>query len=119
MGLNVGVYVKKDILILRLKGELDDVSVTDLRMRISNYIDSYKINHLVLNLAELHFLDSSGIGFIIGRYHQLKKRNGDITISNINSKIERIAISIEDIKGAIIDRFQAMDLLYLIGVKIK
>lgn len=90
MGLNVGVYVKKDILILRLKGELDDVSVSDLRTRISNYIDSYKINHLVLNLAELNFLDSSGIGFIIGRYHQLRKRNGDITISNVNSKIERI-----------------------------
>ena len=90
MSLNVGVYVKKDILILRLKGELDDVSVCDLRMRISNYIDSYKINHLVLNLQDLTFLDSSGIGFIIGRYHQLRKRNGDITISNINSKIERI-----------------------------
>lgn len=90
MGLNVGVYVKKDILILRLKGELDDVSVSDLRTRISNYIDSYKINHLVLNLGELTFLDSSGIGFIIGRYHQLRKRNGDITISNVNSKIDRI-----------------------------
>ncbi|MDE7384178.1 MAG: anti-sigma factor antagonist, partial [Anaeroplasmataceae bacterium] len=90
MGLNVGVYVKKDILILRLKGELDDVSASDLRTRIANYIDSYKINHLVLNLAELTFLDSSGIGFIIGRYHQLRKRNGDITISNVNSKIERI-----------------------------
>lgn len=90
MSLNVGVYVKKDILILRLKGELDDVSVSDLRTRISNYIDSYKINHLVLNLAELTFLDSSGIGFVIGRYHQLRKRNGDITISNVNSKIERI-----------------------------
>lgn len=90
MSLNVGVYVKKDILILRLKGELDDVSVSDLRMRISNYIDSYKINHLILNLQDLSFLDSSGIGFIIGRYHQLRKRNGDITISNINSKIERI-----------------------------
>ena len=50
MGLSVGVYVKKDILILRLKGELDDVSVSDLRTRISNYIESYKINHLVLNL---------------------------------------------------------------------
>lgn len=90
MGLNVGVYVKKDILILRLKGELDDISVSDLRMRISNYIDSYKIKHLVLNLGELTFLDSSGIGFIIGRYHQLRKRNGDITISNINSKIDRV-----------------------------
>lgn len=36
-----------------------------------------------------------------------------------SSKIEGIAISIEDIKGAIIDQFQAIDLLYLIGVKIK
>jgi len=34
-------------------------------------------------------------------------------------KIERIAISIEDIKGAIIDQLQAIDLLYLLGVKIK
>lgn len=90
MSLNVGVYVKKDILILRLKGELDDISVADLRMRISNYIDDYKICHLVLNLQELSFLDSSGIGFIIGRYHQLRKRNGDITISNINGRVERI-----------------------------
>ena len=90
MGLNVGVYVKKDILILRLKGELDDVSVRDLRNRVSNYIDSYKIKHLVLNLQDLSFLDSSGIGFIIGRYHQLRKRNGDITISNVNSKVDRI-----------------------------
>ena len=90
MILNFGVYVKRFILIHRLKGELDDVSVVDLRLRISNYIDDYKINHLVLNLQDLSFLDSSGIGFIIGRYHQLRKRNGDITISNVNSRIERI-----------------------------
>lgn len=90
MSLNVGVYVKKDILILRLKGELDDVSVTDLRLRIAHYIDDYHIKHLVLNLKDLSFLDSSGIGFVIGRYHQLRKKNGDIIISNINSKIERI-----------------------------
>ncbi len=90
MSLNVGVYVKKDILILRLKGELDDVSVTDLRMRIANYIEDYQIKHLVLNLKDLSFLDSSGIGFIIGRYHQLKKKNGDIIISNVHPKIERI-----------------------------
>ena len=48
MGLTVGVYFKKDILILRLRGELDEVSVGDLRMKISNYIDSYKINHLII-----------------------------------------------------------------------
>ena len=36
-----------------------------------------------------------------------------------SSRIEQIAISIEDIKGAIIEQFQAIDLLYLLGVKIK
>lgn len=41
----------------------------------------------------------------------------DIDLSSC--KIEEIAISIEDIKGAIIDQFQAIDLLYLIGVKLK
>ena len=41
----------------------------------------------------------------------------DIDISDAN--IEGIAISIEDIKGAIIDQMQALDLLYLIGVKIR
>ena len=41
----------------------------------------------------------------------------DIDISDAN--IEEIAISIEDIKGATIDQMQALDLLYLIGVKIR
>ena len=36
-----------------------------------------------------------------------------------DSKIEGIAVSLEDIRGAIINEFQAIDLLYLIGVKIK
>ena len=75
---------------MRLKGELDDVSVSDLRMKISNYIDKYKIKHLVINMENLDFLDSSGIGFIIGRYHQLKKNNGDVMLCGIHGKIERI-----------------------------
>ena len=41
-------------------------------------------------MKELNFLDSSGIGFIIGRYHQLKFKDGDITLCQINSKIEKI-----------------------------
>lgn len=90
MGLNVGVYVKGSTLILRLKGELDDISVSDLRLRISKYIDDYKIKHLIINMANLDFMDSSGIGFIIGRFHQLKRNNGDVTLCSINRKIERI-----------------------------
>lgn len=92
MGLTVGVYIKKNYLILRLKGELDDVTVSDLRMKISKYLDEYNIRHLVINVKELSFLDSSGIGFIIGRYHQLKRSGGDISIVSMNPKVERIIL---------------------------
>ena len=90
MSLNVGVYVKSNILILRLNGDLDDITVPDLRKRISTYIDEYKIMHLVINFEKLDFIDSSGIGFIIGRFHQLRKKNGDVTLCGIQSKLEKI-----------------------------
>lgn len=117
MGLNVGVYVKGEILILRLKGELDDVTVSDLRKRITDYIDGYKINHLVINFANLDFLDSSGIGFIIGRYHQIKKRNGDITLCNIPIKLDRI-ISISGLYKICIIRESEQAALISMGEKI-
>lgn len=41
----------------------------------------------------------------------------DVDLSS--SKIEKIAVLAEDIRGAVIDQFQAVDLLYLIGVKLK
>ena len=92
LGLTVGVYIKKNYLILRLKGELDDVTVSDLRMKISKYLDEYNIKHLIINVKELSFLDSSGIGFIIGRYHQLRRNAGDISIVCMNPKVERIIL---------------------------
>ena len=117
MGLNVGVYVKGNILILRLKGDLDDVTVPDLRKRISDYIDGYKIKHLVINLSNLDFLDSSGIGFIIGRYHQINKRNGDITLCNINTKLDKI-ISISGLYKICIIRESEQAVLLSMGEKI-
>ena len=34
--------------------------------------------------------DSSGIGFIIGRFHQLRKKNGDVTLCGVQAKLEKI-----------------------------
>ena len=117
MGLNVGVYVKGDILILRLKGELDAITVTDLRKRITDYIDGYKIKHLVINFQNLDFLDSSGIGFIIGRYHQIKKVNGDVTLCNIEYKLEKL-ISISGLYKICIIRESEQAALLSMGEKI-
>ncbi len=90
MGLSVQMALKKNILIIRLKGELDQASVNTLKYRVSDVIDKYRIKHLIINLKDVPFMDSSGIGFIIGRYTQLKSRKGQIVICSMNEMIERI-----------------------------
>ena len=90
MGMNVQMALRKNILLIRLKGELDQASVTSLKYRVSEVIDKYRIKNLVINMSEVPFMDSSGIGFIIGRYTQIKQRKGKIVICSMNEIVERI-----------------------------
>lgn len=90
MVLNVQLFIKKDVLFNRLEGELDQGSVEEFRVKVIELIDKYHIKYLVLNFHKLSFMDSSGIGFIIGRYNQLKQLNGKIILCDMNEQIERI-----------------------------
>ncbi len=90
MGLSVQMALKKNMLIIRLKGELDEASAEKLKYRVSEVIDKYRIKNLVINMDEVPFMDSSGIGFIIGRYTQLKGRKGKVVICSMNKMVERI-----------------------------
>lgn len=90
MGLSVQMALKKNMLIIRLKGELDQASCEKLKYRVSEVIDKYRVKNLVINMDEVPFMDSSGIGFIIGRYTQLKCRRGKVVICSMNNMVERI-----------------------------
>lgn len=90
MAVNIQMSIRKNMLFVRLKGELDQAVTEKLKVRISELIDKYAIKYLILNFAALNFMDSSGVGFIIGRYTQLKKRSGQIIVCEMNRLIERI-----------------------------
>lgn len=90
MALNIQMAIRKNLLFIRLRGELDQASSENLKFRVSEVIDKYYIKHIILNFEKLGFMDSSGIGFIIGRYSQIKRRQGKIVICSMNDIIERI-----------------------------
>ena len=92
MALNIQMAIKKNLLFIRLRGELDQSSTENLKFRVSEVIDKYYIKHIILNLENVGFMDSSGFGFIIGRYSQIKKRQGKIVICSMNNIIERIIV---------------------------
>lgn len=92
MLLNVQMLIKKNILYVRLDGELDQHTVENLRVRITELIEKYQIKHLVLNFFKLQFMDSSGVGFIIGRYNRLKKIAGGVILCSLNEHIQRLVL---------------------------
>ena len=92
MTLKVEMFIKRHVLYVRFDGELDQQNVESLRIRIIELIDKYLIKHLVLNFSKLQFMDSSGVGFIIGRYNRLKKENGEIILCSMNPNIKRLVM---------------------------
>jgi stage II sporulation protein AA (anti-sigma F factor antagonist) len=81
---------RSSVLLIRLKGELDHHTAEKLRLQAEDEIEKNEIKHIVLNLEELHFMDSSGLGVILGRYKKIKKNNGEMIICAISPAVKRL-----------------------------
>ncbi|MEG9297411.1 anti-sigma F factor antagonist [Mangrovibacillus sp. Mu-81] len=90
MSLAINLEVKKDVLCIRLSGELDHHTAEELREKSSKLIESENIKHIILNLEELGFMDSSGLGVILGRYKQIKQKHGEMVVCAISPAVNRL-----------------------------
>lgn len=84
-------YVRDKILHLNLSGEMDECSAADARARCDRLIeDNLSANKIVINLSEVAFMDSTGIGFLIGRYKKASRINIPLYIENPNFAADKI-----------------------------
>lgn len=90
MSLNCKMSIRKDSLFLRLQGDMDQLTSSDLRVKLNETIIKYNIRNLIFNFKEVTFIDSSGIGVIIGRYNQIKKNGGTIFLCEMSETLEKI-----------------------------
>ena len=81
---------KGDTVTSFLEGELDQHSAQAVRTELETAIQNPQIRHMVLDVSNLSFMDSSGIGVVIGRYKTLQKRGGTLVISNPSPRVDRI-----------------------------
>ncbi|MDN4527320.1 anti-sigma F factor antagonist [Fictibacillus fluitans] len=90
MSLNIGLEIKHTVLCIRLDGELDHHTADELRSKVDNILKNKKIEHIMLNLEGLDFMDSSGLGVILGRYKQIKSHNGEMVVCAISPAVKRL-----------------------------
>lgn len=81
--------IKNDTLILYFNGELDHHSAQTTGEAIDNMLERYGFKKVIFDLAELSFIDSSGIGVFYGRRKLIKSDGGKCALADINKKIER------------------------------
>ncbi|WP_221198337.1 anti-sigma F factor antagonist [Saccharococcus caldoxylosilyticus] len=82
--------VKRDVLIIRLSGELDHHTAEELREKVTDTLEREAIRHIVLNLEGLTFMDSSGLGVILGRYKQIKNLGGEMIVCAVSPTVKRL-----------------------------
>ena len=79
-----------DSVIVRLAGELDHYCAQSVRRQLDSLIADTSIRWLILDFTALQFMDSSGIGVILGRYRQMRDRGGQVGVIHMNPHIQRI-----------------------------
>ena len=78
------------VLKISLYGEIDHHSVSSLREEIDSKIAEILPSELILDLHSVGFMDSSGLGLILGRYNKMKDVGGRLKVTDPGSGAARV-----------------------------
>lgn len=81
---------RKNTLTVRLSGELDHSVAASIRQELDALIAQTDAKKLVFDLKGLDFMDSSGIGLIIGRYKVMAQRGGSVAVHGPGARVDQI-----------------------------
>lgn len=88
--MNLKFQVIKNCLVVHLVGELDHHSAEEVRTKIDDRIIAEGTNKVIMDFSQVTFMDSSGIGAVIGRYKKISEMNGIICVSGIRNSVKRV-----------------------------
>ena len=78
------------LLVVRINGEIDHHSAVEMRTGIDGEIFERRPEKLILDLSGVEFMDSSGLGLILGRYATVQKVKGELVVLNPNDRVIKI-----------------------------
>lgn len=88
--MNVQINVTDEQITVCLTGELDHHSAKQVREEIDRALESNRPNNLVLDFKNVGFMDSSGIGLVMGRYKLMQSFGGSVRVANTPGHIKKV-----------------------------
>lgn len=86
----VKISVEKNKITALLSGEIDHHCAAFLRQEIDSAIRENNPQNLILDFSDVGFMDSSGIGLVMGRYKLMNENGGKVYINNPPPHIKKV-----------------------------
>lgn len=88
--MSIRISVKGEVVTAFLEGELDHHSAREMRQAIDSAIELNIPTLLVLDFSAVTFMDSSGIGLVMGRYRNLARTGAELHITGTSPNITKV-----------------------------
>ena len=82
--------VKGEMLVIRLKTDLDHHTALTVRESADTLLARSHAKHILFDFTGVEFMDSSGIGVVMGRYKQMQYAGGEVFVYGIGKSVDRI-----------------------------
>lgn len=83
-------YEEDKLLVFKITEEIDDCSVQKIRRRADYEIERHMPKKVVFDFNSVTFMDSAGIGLIIGRYKFTNMLGGKLEVANLTQNVKKI-----------------------------
>lgn len=80
---------KGEIDVLRLEGRLDAASAKDIKSKINELVKNSRAN-IVMDLAGINFIDSTGLGCMVSCLRTVSQKGGDIKVAGLQAQVRAI-----------------------------
>ena len=82
--------VEENCLTIYLPREVDHHNADEIRKEADAVISRNHIRYVIFDFDRTDFMDSSGIGVVIGRLKKVQNRDGKVCITNVNKRVDKV-----------------------------
>lgn len=75
---------------VKLSGEIDHHSALPIRTKVDSAITMANPKQLILDFSKVSFMDSSGVGLVIGRYKKARAKNCRLIVQGLSARDEKM-----------------------------
>lgn len=84
------LHSRNRTLTVRVNGELDLVSANEFREVVDSALEETVAQNLIIDLSKVTFIDSSGLGVILGRFRKIQARDGRLILTGPKAGVKRM-----------------------------